>query len=80
MHYFFYSLDNWTPSAGFLDTQTKKMPITVGMIVGTCVVLTLGVVIFIFVSRYVKNIFRHSSTKLLILKIICSNVQKSLDT
>lgn len=53
-NYFFYYLDNWTPSAGFLNTQSNKMPITVGMIVGTCVVLTLGVVIFIFISRCVK--------------------------
>lgn len=51
-----YFLDNWTASTGFIISPSNNMSITVGMIVGTCVVLTIGVVIFIFISRCVKNI------------------------
>lgn len=40
---------------------SNNLPITVGVIVGTCVVLTVGVVIFIFISRCVKNPVLHSS-------------------
>lgn len=53
--YIFFS-DNGTTSSGLHRTPSNNLPITVGVIVGTCVVLTVGVVIFIFISRCVKNL------------------------
>lgn len=50
---YFYS-DNGTDYSGLHTTPPSTLPITVGVVVGTCVVLTLGVVIFIFISRCVQ--------------------------
>lgn len=53
----FYFLDNWIVFIGFIILLLNNMFIIVGMIVGICVVLIIGVVIFIFILWCVKNIF-----------------------
>lgn len=41
---------------GLVYTPSNNLPVTVGVIVGTGVALTVGVVIFIFILRYVKHL------------------------
>lgn len=69
-NYIFYS-ENGTTSSGLHSMPTNNLSITVGVIVGTCVVLTVGVVIFIFFSRCVQNLVLHSSARIFILKLTC---------
>lgn len=51
----FFSVGNDAAPTGFLDMPSNSQPITVGVIVGTCVALTIGVTIFIFILRCVKT-------------------------
>lgn len=53
----FYFLDNWMLFIGFIILLLNNMFIIVGMIVGICVVLIIGVVIFIFILWCVKIYF-----------------------
>lgn len=51
----YYNLGNGADTVKTLNKQSTNLPVTVGVIVATCVVLTVGVVIFIFILRCVKH-------------------------
>lgn len=52
---YFISSDNETVSRRLHSTPSNNTPVTVGVIVGTCVALTVGVVIVFFISRCVQK-------------------------
>lgn len=53
MFFYHYHLGDGSATAESLYATSNNLPVTVGVIVGTCLVLTVGVVIFIFILRYV---------------------------
>lgn len=74
----FYYLVNDETDNGLLSTQTNNIHIIVGAIVCTCIVLTIGVVIFIYILRYVyKRIF--FTEMLIFIKLVCSINFKLID-
>lgn len=52
--FYYYHFGNG--AAESLYTSSNNLPVTVGVVVGTCVVITIGVVIFIIILRYVKHL------------------------
>lgn len=53
---FYYDhLGDGAATAESLYMSSSNLPVTVGVIIGTCVFLTVGVVVFIFILRYVKH-------------------------
>lgn len=55
MEFYYDHLGDGAATAESLYMSSSNLPVTVGVIIGTCVVLTVGVVVFIFILRYVKH-------------------------
>lgn len=55
IEFYYDHLGDVAATAESLDMSSSNLPVTVGVIIGTCVVLTVGVVVFIFILRYVKH-------------------------
>lgn len=49
----YYHLGNGADIVKSLNRSSNNQPVTIGVIVGACVLLTIGVIVLIFFLRYV---------------------------